>query len=74
MEPFELALSQVNFEEEDLNRGGHDDLHSFSNTFSYDDDFKDVDTTVGKPVSAKKVKYTSSEYLCHSHLKLYKYW
>lgn len=64
MEPFELALSQVNFEEEDLRKGGHDDLSAFSNTFSYESDFKDVDVaTSGVPLLAKRVKDNPSKFL-----------
>ena len=56
MEPFELALSQVNFEGNDLNAGpgGGVPLHSFSNLVSYDSDFKDG--AGGRPVSARRVQ------------------
>ena len=51
MEPFELALSQVNFEEKDLS--STQPLHSFSNLVSYDSDFQDGNS--GSPIIAKRV-------------------
>ena len=53
MEPFELALSQVNFEGNDLSSSAGQPLHSFGNLVSYDSDFQH--DTAGLPVSARRV-------------------
>jgi len=53
MEPFDLSLNQVNFEEEAF--GDSDELHSFSNLVSYDSDFKE-DRSEGFPVRSRRIK------------------
>ena len=54
MEPFELTLSQVNFEEHDL--APDQKLYSFSNIVSYDSEFKKEEHH-GVPIVAKRFKY-----------------
>ena len=51
MEPFELSLRQVNFEEKDIKE--EDNLDSFGNLVSYESDFKDKSQSL--PVLAKKL-------------------
>ena len=59
MEPFELSLKQVNFEEHDIAKD--DELHAFSNIVSYDSDFQDPNSE-GVPVRAGKVKPASKSF------------
>ena len=51
MEPFELSLRQVNFEEKDIKE--EDNLDSFGNIVCYDSDFKENNQSF--PVLAKKL-------------------
>lgn len=51
MEPFELTLSQVNFEEKDLSPS--QTLHSFSNLVYYDSDFKEDEDSNATPIAPR---------------------
>ena len=53
MDPFQVSLNQVNFEEQELT-AGDEELHAFSNIFSHDADFTDADGVDGIPVAARK--------------------
>ena len=52
MEPFDLSVSQVNFEEQEF--PAYDDISSFSNLVCYDSDFKGNDSE-GIPVRARRL-------------------
>ena len=53
MEPFELTLSQVNFEEKDI--ASDQKLYSFNNIVSYESDFK-KDEHEGIPILPRRFK------------------